>query len=137
MLIFSVNATICKANDDIIRRQSNENDKSEIVMEEGKTYYLEISGASNGVLLLKQVDKMVSPHITIIASYEYNIFYGTTFKIINPLAQKLSFRGYVKKFAASGYRRFDRIDLVDKVYSKKWQGIQVHGIMISNFELVK
>lgn len=123
--IAGVNKNFANANKpDIIKQIDNKTIAWRLVMEEGKTYYLELENLVDGVIEYKVVDKLESPHKTIVARFEHAIMFGTIFTIVNPFQKKLDCR------LSAG-----QIPLFVGTYQKKWQGRFYSSMVLSNLEL--
>ena len=133
-LLLSVNITISHPGGDIVKKQPQQDSAHRLIMDVGKTYFLEVDGTVNGVLTYSLVDTLKNPQKTIIATSQYNSSFGTIFQITNPFAQRLRFAGYVTSGIGGGYYRFESKYVVD-LYQKQFNNTP-GGFIITGLELV-
>ena len=141
VIAFLCCAPVALANDfiessypDIDFKKKASNESGELILSEGKTYFLEVQRVVDGYVEYEVVEKMRSPNRTIIFRFEHDIMFGTIFTAVSPFKKHLDYTIRIK----GTYTQFTDtivLPMVQGVYQKKWPGEFIGQMLISNLKL--
>ena len=134
LLLSSYNMIVDQPEKELIAPRLGKSNQSRIIMEDGKTYFMELIGSNKGNLEIQLVDSMRFPFKTIVAKYQNNPLQGASFIIKSPFAKRLSFVCFVNIYA-EGYVKL-HVPAIQNIYRKQWQSNSIFGIELSDFRLL-